>query len=187
MSIVTRTGDNGTTALMYNRRVPKCDPRVEACGCVDELNTALGVARAAGADDWLNVQLLGVQKDLITVMGELAVIPDDRERYVKDGFTLVTGAMTGRLDALVKELESQNISFKGWATPGATALSAALDVARTVCRRAERRACALQESGMLANPEILVFMNRLSDTLWLLARRAETDHAGAGPGSQTPA
>src|SRR5688572_8223137 len=138
MSITTRTGDLGTTGLMYNRRVSKCHPRVEAYGTVDELNAALGLARATSEDDFLRENLLVIQKDLVTVMGELATQVEDLERYVKDGFSIVTGELTAKLDKLVKEIESQNISFKGWATPGATLNSGALDVARTVCRRAER-------------------------------------------------
>jgi cob(I)alamin adenosyltransferase len=82
--------------------------------------------------------------------------------------------MTAQLDALVKEIESQNVSFKGWATPGATLNSAALDVARTTCRRAERAVCALRDAGDLPNAEILIFLNRLSDLLWLFARWVET-------------
>ena len=174
MSIVTRKGDTGTTGLMYNRRVSKCHPRVEAYGTVDELNAAVGLARATTESDFLQQNLLAIQRDLVTVMGELATEAADLERYVKDGFPVVTSELTARLDRLVKELEAQNISFKGWATPGATLTSGALDVARTVCRRAERHACALQGSNQLHNPEIIVYLNRLSDTLWLMARWAET-------------
>jgi len=180
MSIVTKTGDAGTTALMYGRRVPKNHPRVEACGAVDELNAALGLARATATDDLVARNLPAIQKDLIVLMGELGVLPEDLPRYVKDGYSLVTPAMTARLDALVKEIESQNISFKGWATPGATLHSAALDVARTVCRRAERRVCALKESGGTVNAEIIIYLNRLSDLLWLFARWVETKKDSAG-------
>src|SRR5205085_12610266 len=104
---------------------------------------ALGVAREATVDAWLGVELLATQKQLVDVMGEMATAPADLERYARDGFTLVTAAMTARLDELVKHLESQRISVKGWATPGATPLAAALDLARTACRRAERRVCAV--------------------------------------------
>lgn len=173
MSIVTRTGDQGTTALMYGRRVSKCHPRVEAYGCVDELNTALGVARASAGHDFLRDNLVLIQRDLVTLMGELATAVEDLPRYVKDGYHLVTPAMTQKLEALVKEIEAQNVSFKGWATPGACANSAALDVARTVCRRAERRVCALQEADQLQNSEIIIYLNRLADLLWLLARWLE--------------
>lgn len=174
MSIATRTGDDGTTALMYGRRVPKSHPRVEACGTVDELNATLGLARATAEHDFVRDNLFAIQKDLVVLMGELGVQPEDLERYVKDGYPLVTPRLTAKVDALVHEIEAQNISFKGWATPGASKHSAALDLARTVCRRAERRVCALKESGELKNAEILIYFNRLSDLLWLLARWVET-------------
>ncbi len=174
MSIATRTGDAGMTGLMYNRRVSKCHPRVDAYGSVDELNAALGMVRASSAEDFVRVNILAVQKDLVTLMGELATGVDDLPRYQKDGFEPVTQAMTAKLDLLVQEIEAQQISFKGWATPGATLNSAALDVARTTCRRAERRVCALHETGQLNNPEIIIYLNRLSDTLWLMARWVET-------------
>lgn len=175
MSIATRTGDDGSTGLMYNRRVSKSHARVEAYGSVDELNAALGLARAHGASEpFIADNLLAVQKELVTLMGELATALEDRERYVKDGFTLVAPAMTANLDRLVTEIEAQKVSFKGWATPGANVLSAALDVARTTCRRAERRVHALREAGELPNLEIPVYLNRLSDVLWLMARWVET-------------
>ncbi|HEY1718432.1 MAG TPA: cob(I)yrinic acid a,c-diamide adenosyltransferase [Verrucomicrobiae bacterium] len=174
MSIVTKTGDSGTTGLMYGRRVPKNHPRVEACGAIDELNAALGMARATATEGFVSDNLFAIQKDLVALMGEVGVATEDLPRYVKDGFKLVTTEMTAKLDALVKEIESQNVSFKGWATPGATHNSAALDVARTICRRAERRVCDLNESGGLKNGGIIIFLNRLSDLLWLFARRAET-------------
>jgi cob(I)alamin adenosyltransferase len=183
MSIATRTGDNGTTALMYGRRLAKNDSRVEAYGSVDELNAALGLARATAGHEFVSANLLVIQKDLVILMGELAVAPEDQTRYLKDGYLLVTPAMTSRLDGLVKEIEAQNISFKGWATPGATQHSAALDVARTVCRRAERRVCDLAQSGGMQNAEIVIFLNRLSDLLWLFARWAETK-AGLVPEGQ---
>jgi len=173
MSIVTKTGDGGTTALMNGRRVPKNHPRVEAYGAVDELNAALGLARATANEDFIRENLLSIQKDLVALMGELAVLPEDLPRYAKDGYPVMTPPMTAKLDALIREIETQDISFKGWATPGATTNSAALDVARTVCRRAERRGCALKEMGELQNVEIIIYLNRLSDLLWLMARRAE--------------
>lgn len=181
MSIATRTGDTGATGLMYNRRVSKCHARVEAYGSVDELNAAIGLARATAEQDFVHGHLLAIQNDLVVLMGELATLVEDLPRYVQDGFKLVTPEMTAKLDELVKVIESQNISFKGWATPGATVSSAALDVARTTCRRAERRACALQEAQQLENPEIIIYLNRLSDGLWLLARWVETQGSGGMP------
>jgi len=174
MSIATKTGDKGTTGLMYNRRVSKCHPRVEAYGSVDELNAALGLARATATHDFVKENLLAIQKDLVTLMGELATAVDDLPRYQKDGYSLVTPELTAKLDKLVTEIEAQKITFKGWATPGASTHSAALDVARTVCRRAERRVCELHEAGQLQNAEIIIFLNRLADLLWLFARWVET-------------
>lgn len=180
MSIATKTGDAGTTALMYGHRVSKCHARVEACGAVDELNAAIGLARATVAHRFITDHLYTTQKELVALMGELATLPEDMPRYVKDGFAVLNNEMTRRLDTIVKEIEAQNVSFKDWATPGATHGSAALDVARTTCRRAERHVCALQDDGQLKNAEILVYLNRLSDVLWLMARWAEARDAG-GP------
>ena len=174
MSIATKTGDAGDTGLMYNRRVSKCHPRVEAYGSVDELNAALGQARATAVQAWVRAKLFAIQKDLVTLMGELATGVDDLPRYAKESFSLVTPALTVKLDQGVNEIEAKKISFKGWATPGSSVSSAALDVARTTCRRAERRVCALQEAGQLRNSEIIIYLNRLSDLLWLLARWVET-------------
>jgi cob(I)alamin adenosyltransferase len=174
MSIATKTGDGGTTGLMYGRRVPKNHPRVEACGTLDELNSALGLARATATEKFIGENLFWIQKSLVDVMGEVGVLTEDLPRYAKAGYALVTPELTAKLDALVKEIEAQNISFKGWATPGATQNSAALDLARSICRRAERRVFDLQSAGNLKNAEILIFLNRLSDLLWLFARWVET-------------
>jgi cob(I)alamin adenosyltransferase len=181
VSIVTKTGDQGTTGLMYNRRVSKCHPRVQAYGTVDELNAAIGMARATASEKFVRENLEMIQKDLVALMGELATLPEDLNRYLKDGYAILTSTMTANLESLVKEIEAQNVSFKGWATPGASVHSAALDVARTVCRRAERDVCALKESGQLANDEILIYLNRLSDLLWLFARWIENQPQRAEP------
>lgn len=178
MSIVTKTGDQGTTGLMYNRRVAKSDPRVEAYGTVDELNAALGMARATVTAAFIRDALLAIQRQLVILMGELATAVEDRTRYVADGFQLVDAGMTASLEATVREIEAQGVDYQGWATPGATAGAATLDVARTTCRRAERRVYTLQEAGGLPNAEVLVYLNRLSDLLWLMARWVET-HATA--------
>lgn len=173
MSIVTKTGDQGQTSLMYNRRVPKCHPRVEACGEVDELNAAIGLARASAAQVLVRDELLLIQKDLIILMGELATALEDLPRFLQDGFVRFAAGPTLRLESLVTKIEAEQISFRGWATPGASVASAALDFARTVCRRAERGVCALQQVGQLDNGEIVTYLNRLSDLLWLLARWTE--------------
>ena len=173
MSIATKTGDNGTTGLMYGHRVPKHHPRVEACGTLDELNSALGLARATASEKFISDNLFWIQKSLVDVMGEVGVLTEDLPRYAKAGFKLTAPELTAKLDALVAEIEAQNVSFKGWATPGATHHSAALDLARSICRRAERRVYDLQAAGELSNAEVMIFLNRLSDLLWLFARYAE--------------
>jgi cob(I)alamin adenosyltransferase len=175
MSIATKTGDDGSTALMFGRRVSKADPRVESYGAVDELNAALGMVRASVDDDEISASVLSIQKELVTLMGELAVLPEDYIRYGEKGFEYVTAAMVDRLTSLIDHLEKQRrISFKHWATPGACRESAPLDVARTLCRRAERRVVAIQESGTAVNPEVIRYLNRLSDLCWLWARYIET-------------
>jgi cob(I)alamin adenosyltransferase len=174
MSIVTKTGDKGTTALMYGHRVMKSHPRVEACGAVDELSSALGVARAMAGADSLVESLIPIQQDLIVLMGELAVLPQDLDRYVREGHSLVTPEMTSRVEGWIYQLEAALPAFQGWAVPGSNPLSATLDLARAVCRRAERSVCVLQREGELRNTEAVIYLNRLSDLLWLLARRAET-------------
>lgn len=168
MSIVTKTGDDGTTGLMYGRRVPKSDPRIAACGAVDELNAALGLARAE-LQPPLRDALLSIQKELVGLMGELATIEEDMPRYAKDGYAVISPDMVARLDALAKTLEAKLPPFKDWVMPGHNRAAAALDFARTICRRAERDVCGI---GM-KNAQIIVYLNRLSDVLWLMARSSE--------------
>jgi cob(I)alamin adenosyltransferase len=166
---------------MYGRRVAKHHVRVEAYGAVDELNAALGLARASAEQGLLGDALLVIQRNLVAIMGELATALEDQDRYVKDGHAKLEPGMIEQLDKWVAEIEGQNVSLEGWATPGATINSAALDVARTVCRRAERRISELQAARELPNGGVLIYFNRLSDLLWLMARRAETrdgDRAG---------
>ena len=180
MSIATKTGDEGETSLMYGRRVPKTDQRVDAYGCVDELNSALGLARASARDSFLAEQILALQKELVVVMGELATAGEDMDRYLKDGFQQTDAAMTSRLTSVVDDLEAKMGKFKHWAVPGDTMASATLDLARTVCRRAERRVALLMAEDTKFNRENLRYLNRLSDVCWLLARHAEQpgEHSG---------
>jgi cob(I)alamin adenosyltransferase len=174
VSIVTKTGDKGETSLMYGRRLSKADPRVDAYGCVDELSAALGLARSIATDNFLSEQILASQRDLIVVMGELATSPSDQGRYVKDGFHLTTTEMVDRVTGVISDLEKDRSLYpKDWVVPGGTPVSAALDFARTTCRRAERHIAAFSAGGEDFNPEILRYLNRLSDLCWVLARYAE--------------
>src|SRR4029079_1263183 len=101
MSIATKTGDKGETSLMYGRRVSKTDHRVDAYGCVDELNSALGLARAVESDEFVRAEIVAAPKELMRVMGELAPAPQDLERYRKDGFEITTSTMVDRVTAVI--------------------------------------------------------------------------------------
>jgi cob(I)alamin adenosyltransferase len=150
-----------------------CDPRIEAVGAVDELNAALGLACATAKHAFVRRQLPALQKDLVVLMGELATLPKDLPQYLKAGHARLTAPMVRKLDKLVESIEAQHLGFRGWAMPGSSLHCAALDLARAVCRRAERRVCALEKGHRSGNPFILVYLNRLSDLLWLMARAVE--------------
>jgi len=171
-SIVTKSGDRGQTGLLYGGRVSKTDLRTEAYGAVDETISALGLARALTRHDMRRSTILRVQRELFTVGAELAT---DASQYdtLRQHFLVVTEAMTGQLEGEIGLLEAVVPLADAFVIPGGTSAAAALDVARTVCRRAERRIVAVQEAGMLPNPEVLRYMNRLSDLLFMLARAEE--------------
>lgn len=172
-SISTRTGDAGETSLLYGARVSKSHPQVEACGAVDELNAGLGFAKATTSDEARRSQLESVQMDLIALMGEIAVPSADLERYEESGFLKIDDVHLQRLDKAVEELESSGENYEGWSLPGANLHSAALEMARTTARRAERRLVGMEEHQVPIRPLLRKYLNRLSDFLWLLAREAE--------------
>jgi cob(I)alamin adenosyltransferase len=172
-SIATRTGDQGTTGLLYGQRVPKNHPQIEAVGALDELNAAIGFAKAtqpAGTD---RAELERIQKELVALMGEITCAESDSARYADSKFAKVGEAELARLDSAVAAIETRQPKFDGWATPGANLHAAALDLARTTARRAERRLVDLPGYGKSVRPVLVQYMNRLSDLLWLLAREAE--------------
>ncbi len=165
MKIYTRTGDSGETALFDNSRVSKADPRVDAYGEVDELNAWLGAVRAGGVDDDIGDQLTAIQRDLFAVGARLAD-PAERiaERVTK---AFVDDADVERLEHLIDRHEQQLPPLTRFILAGGSVPGAALHVARTVCRRAERRIVALVPP---VDPIIIRYMNRLSDLLFVLAR-----------------
>lgn len=165
----TRTGDDGTTGLLYGGRVSKADPRVEAYGAVDEAVSALGLARSLSRDERVRSIVREVQRDLFTVGAELATDPAHRETF-RAHFRPVTAEMTARVDAWLEELEREVELPRSFILPGGSPASSALDLARSILRRAERRAVSLKDAGLLPNPEILRYLNRLADLLFLLAR-----------------
>ena len=172
MSITTKRGDEGMTDLLYGKRISKTDSRVEMLGVIDELNTTLGLGRCHGGEG-LGEELDWVQEKLVGLMGELAVLPEDKERYVRDGMARIQPEDVATLEQRARVIEEAGVDFKGWARPGAAGSLAAafLDQARTVCRRAERCVLGLQKEDEIT--EVTLFLNRLSDYLWLLARREE--------------
>jgi cob(I)alamin adenosyltransferase len=173
-SISTRTGDGGTTSLLYGQRVPKDHPQIEAVGSVDEFNAALGLARSTCPDANRKAELERIQQDLVALMGEIACAEPDTGRYAASKFTRIGEAELVRVDAAVAAIEAKKIKFAGWATPGANQHAAALDLARAGARRAERRLVVLPRQGKAVRPLLLQYLNRVSDLLWLMAREAET-------------
>lgn len=176
-SIATRTGDDGTTQLLFGQRVPKDHPQVEAVGTFDELNAALGVIKPqltrAPRDQAIHALITTVQKNLVTLMGELACAESDAGRYLESKFEKLGATDVQRLDLALAELEARGLTFSGWATPGSNTRAAAFDVARTTARRAERQLSVITRHGRQVRAEVHQFTNRLSDLLWLLAREAE--------------
>ncbi|ADE53827.1 cob(I)yrinic acid a,c-diamide adenosyltransferase [Coraliomargarita akajimensis] len=170
MSIATKTGDDGTTALLFRKRVSKTHPRVMTYGRVDELSSALGLCRAFSQDEVTKAAILQIQQQLIHFMGELATDDEDQERYQeKYGKDAITMDMVDRFSDLVKEKE-ETVTFRGWTFAGETVADAFFDQARTTCRRAERGVVALKESGATIRPELIQYLNRLADLLWLWGR-----------------
>ena len=174
MSITTKRGDSGDTDLLFGCRVKKSYPRIEAIGCVDELNAALGIVRVTARGEIANREVPLIQESLIALMGELATPAGEEVRYAQTHPQRVDDATVAHLDNLVRELEAAGaMKFKGWALPGAAgSLSGAhLDVARTVCRRAERAVVNLHDTTeAVPNAEIIRYLNRL--------RRVVADGAG---------
>ena len=179
MRIYTRKGDAGTTGLLFGGdRVSKSDPRTDAYGTTDEAVSALGLARASigtetdRTDARLATLILRLQRELFVVGAELATHVDRRDRLV-DATSLVTGAMVAALEVEIDALEELVEQPKEFVLPGESTAGAALDLARTTVRRAERRAVALTEAGGLPDSHVLAYLNRLADLLFVMARVAD--------------
>lgn len=187
-SVATGRGDDGTTGLLFGGpRVAKDDPRVEAYGTVDEAVAVLGIARAQLAlkaqygvlpatFGRLDDLILRLQRELFVVGAELATPREVADR-LRDGETRVTSAMVDALGEILAGLEANVPLPKEFVVPGETTTSAALEVARTTVRRAERRVVTLQRLGLLGESLVLPYLNRLADLLWILARAAEQAEA----------
>ena len=173
MRIYTRKGDDGTTGLLYGGRVRKDDDLPSAYGDVDEAQAFLGVARAearAVSNDELEALLVGLERDLWVLMAELATDPSNRSKLTA-GKSLVTDEMVAALEPLIDDLTGRFEAPTEFVLPGQNRVAAALDVARTVVRRAERRAVSAAPDGSFVVP----YLNRLSDLLWTMARWQEGD------------
>jgi cob(I)alamin adenosyltransferase len=166
--IYTKKGDDGSTGLLYGSRVSKADPAAEAYGTVDETVADLGVARALISGPSKDL-ILEIQRELFVVGADLATNPGQRSK-LEPGVSLVTTEMVERLEAEIDASVEKHPLPNEFIVPGAAPASAAIDVARVTCRRAERRAVALKEGGHEVNPEALRYLNRLSDLLFVLAR-----------------
>lgn len=168
MSIATKRGDGGQTGLAGGIRVSKGSLRVEAYGTIDELNSALGLARAICSDEDLKKRTKEIQRDLFRVGSALATPPESRKGQVP-----ITAEMVEALTAQVDEFEAIEGLLSDWSIPGEEVDGAAFDLARTICRRAERIIVRLMDAGEVVESTIPAYMNRLSDLLWLFARKAE--------------
>jgi cob(I)alamin adenosyltransferase len=173
MSISTRKGDNGETDLMFGRRVAKSHPRIIALGEVDELNAVLGIVLTHCSDQSeIKERTIYIQNDLIVLMGEIGTLPEDLSRYEEKGFDRFGIGHLEKINQWISIIEAKDIKIEGWALPGSSGLqlSASLDHARAVCRRAERECTELINE---LDTSILSYLNRLSDLLWLMARESD--------------
>jgi cob(I)alamin adenosyltransferase len=172
MSIMTGRGDLGETDLMFSKRIAKTSLRIDALGAVDELNAALGLARAAEVDAEIVAIVDGIQARLVGLMGQLATLPEDEARYLEKRYATLGEADLGWVIETARDYEGRGVRFTDWARPGAegSLARAGLDYARAVARRAERSVLVLHESGEPVPEVVRLFFNRLSDLLWILAR-----------------
>ena len=172
--IYTRRGDEGETSLLFGGRVSKNDPRCRAYGTVDEAVSALGLARSLAQREELRGLIKGVQRELFTLGAELAT---DEAGYPKlmERFSTVTPEMVERLEHHIDRLNGDISLPDAFIIPGGSPASGALDLARTILRRAERGAVALKEQGLLPNPYIVQYLNRLADLVFVMARYEDKD------------
>ena len=175
MRIYTKAGDDGTTGLFLGSRVSKADVLVDAYGDVDEAVALLGVARAVCEDARLADILFTLQREMFVAAADLATNPAHRDRLTP-GISQVTEEMVTRIEVLIDELVTERPLRPVFIVPGATVVSAAIDHARTVVRRAERHVVQAQDAGHDVSPLVLGYLNRLSDLVFVLARRAAGPH-----------
>ena len=170
MSIATKRGDGGQTGLAGGTRVSKADLQVESYGSVDELNTFLGFARSICQNKEIAAWTEEIQRTLFRVGSALATGPESSKKV-----PIVSPKDVERLTSLVHQIEATDGILSDWSLPGAHTESAAYEIARTVCRRAERAAVRFVESGGVVQPTVVPYLNRLSDLIWLFGRLIEVN------------
>ncbi len=180
MSIATKRGDNGTTGLPGGVRVSKADRRVDCYGTIDELISQLGFARSITPASELKDLIKQLQRELFKVGSAIGTAPESRKPAPE-----ITSEMVDALESHVHRIEALPGILGDWSIPGEIPEAAAMDVARTVCRRAERLAVGLFEDKIMTNATVLAYLNRLSDLLWLLGRQLEL-HAGVDSSLRSP-
>jgi cob(I)alamin adenosyltransferase len=173
--VTTGAGDAGYTSLLGEQRVPKYHPLPEAFGAVDEATSALGMARAASDDATVTTTILRMQQDLYILMAELATPPAHQAAV---GMR-VTPEQVAWLETLEDELKRAVEIPNKFIIPGDSVVGAALDLARTIIRRAERQVARLTHEGVIQNPDVLRYLNRLSDAVFILARYVEAKSGGS--------
>jgi len=165
----SKKGDRGFTSLLGGQRIPKSGPRPEAYGTLDEASSALGIARASATRPKTKEILISIQKDLIVLGAELATAAEDLEKYPHQ----IKTDHVDRLERVIEELQKDMVMGKEFILPGETVASAAIDLGRTIVRRAERMAVRLLQEKIITNGEVLRYLNRLADLLFTLARYEE--------------
>lgn len=173
MRTFNKRGDQGETSLLYGGRVQKNDPRCEAYGTIDEAVSALGLARALSKKERIRDILYDIQQELFIVGSELATVADQYDKLVAK-HQVITEEMVDQLETIIDDFEKDMEMPRTFIVPGASPSSAALDIARTIVRRAERRAVVLKNQNMVPNERVLHYLNRLADLVFTLARYEET-------------
>jgi cob(I)alamin adenosyltransferase len=172
--IYTRKGDDGTTGLLYGGRVAKDDARTQVYGTLDEVVSALGVARAGGLTERAEEIVVRIQREMFVVGAQLATAEANQAK-LQPGVSKITPEMTATTEADIDALVAEHPLPEEFVLPGATLASAGLDLARSTVRRAERQAVTMERDGLVPDPEILRYLNRVSDLLFALARYDEAE------------
>lgn len=174
MKIYTKSGDDGTTGLLYGGRVSKDDDRTDVYGTLDEAVSALGLARAGGLSSRVAEITIRIQREMFVVGAQLATAPDNQDK-LRPGISKVAPDMTARVESDIDALVAEHPLPTEFVLPGETPGSAGLDLARSILRRAERIAVGMNRAGAIPDPEILRYLNRVSDLLYAVARFEEAE------------